>query len=589
MNTLQRIGIGAAALLLAIGLLAPRSAEATHFRGMYVYVSDLGPGGEVEITVVQFWRYSAFGSSLNRVNPGFDGNEPEIGDVVQPSDIPFNGHQVALGDGTTYGDDPSETWTVDGLDSPQDWVVISATFTHTYSTAGTKTIQLDDCCRIEDLSSKYTEGFNVEATIDTENLGATTSSGPFVGVPQGTNVTFQVPFTNPDNDQLRFRLATPSEMGASGSNPPDLSINPTTGEITWDNSGLSQGSLWAVQVIIEEYDQGVDPANNPPKATVPSDFMFKVAAQGNEQPVCDLNPSSTTVSPGDQVSIDVTGSDAEGDADDDPDNTVRISSTSLPGGTLNPNPQVGTSPQTATFNWTPGNTGTFNAQFSVGDGLTTTLCTATIDVETQQTCDVPTLSQDDIDQNNRTLSNTMQDDEGVAEFTFTTLDNFTVDASSLPSGYTNTSGNTWEWTGSGDPETSVDFTLEAGPDNTSTYFLEVTDACEDPGPNTVTFDPAYEFGPAASEAQLAGNAPNPFSGQTTVEFDLAEQSRVTVAVYDMMGRKIATLVDGVRSAGPHAVGWNGQSDSGQDLASGVYLLRMQAEGKTMTKRMTIIR
>jgi hypothetical protein len=57
----------------------------------------------------------------------------------------------------------------------------------------------------------------------------------------------------------------------------------------------------------------------------------------------------------------------------------------------------------------------------------------------------------------------------------------------------------------------------------------------------------------------------------------------------MMGRKVATLVDGVRSAGSHAVGWNGQSDSGQDLASGVYLLRMQAEGKSETKRTTIIR
>lgn len=163
-------------------------------------------------------------------------------------------------------------------------------------------------------------------------------------------------------------------------------------------------------------------------------------------------------------------------------------------------------------------------------------------------CDAATLGEDNIDQENRTLSNTIQDDDGVAMFTFSTLDNFTVDASSLPSGYTNTSGNTWEWTGSGDPETSVDFTLDAGDGNTSTCFLEVTDACEDP--NTTTFDPAFEFGPAASKTQLAGNAPNPFSGQTTVEFNLAERSRVTVAVYDMMGRKVATLVDGVRSAGP---------------------------------------
>jgi hypothetical protein len=216
-----------------------------------------------------------------------------------------------------------------------------------------------------------------------------------------------------------------------------------------------------------------------------------------------------------------------------------------------------------------------------------TTCTQTFEAVGGE-CDVPTLAENDIDQDNRTLSNTMQDDEGVAEFTFTTLDNFTVQSIDPSSGF-DRSGDTWTWDAAGDPPTSVDFTLEAGPDNTSTYFLEVTDACDDPGPNTVTFDPAYEFGPAASEAQLAGNAPNPFSGQTTIEFALPEQSRVTVAVYDMMGRKVATLVDGVRSSGPHAVGWNGQSDSGQNLASGVYLLRMRAEGKSETKRMTIIR
>ncbi|MEF8866386.1 MAG: T9SS type A sorting domain-containing protein [Salinibacter sp.] len=450
---------------------------------------------------------------------------------------------------------------------------------------------MDDCCRIGDLTRKNNQGFNVEATIDTENLGTTTSSGPFVGVSQGTNVTYQIPSTNPDNDQLRFRLATPSEMGASSSNPPNLSINSTTGEITWDNSGEAQGSLHALQVIIEEYDQGVDPANNDPKATVPSDFMFKITGVGNDQPVCELDPSSTTVSSGTPVSIDVTGSDPTGDADDDDQdgNTVRISSTSLPGGSLNPNPQVGPSPQTATFDWTPNSTGTFNAQFSVGDGLTTTLCTATIDVVQQKTCadGVPTLGQDDIDKQNGTLKNTISDGDGVEKFTFSTLDGFEVGSISPSSGF-DRSGNTWTWTGSGEPPTSVDFTLEAT-QSTATYFLEATDACDDPEPNTTTFDPTYELGPGVSQPTLAGNAPNPFGERTTVEFALPEQARVTVAVYDMMGRKVATLVDGVKGVGTHTLRWNGESDRGQALSSGVYLLRMRADGQSETRRMTIVR
>ena len=201
-------------------------------------------------------------------------------------------------------------------------------------------------------------------------------------------------------------------------------------------------------------------------------------------------------------------------------------------------------------------------------------------------CDSPMLGEDEIDKTDRTLSNTIQDDEGISEFTFSTLDNFTV-ASISPSGY-DRSGNTWTWVGAGTPPTSVDFTLQAGPGNTSTYFLEVTDACTDP--NTVTFDPSYEIGSAAvTKTQLSGNAPNPFSEQTTVEFTLAEQRRVSVAVYDMMGRKVATLVDGVRSAGTHAIGWGGQADSGKNLASGVYLLRMKAGNQSSTQRVTIVR
>lgn len=202
-------------------------------------------------------------------------------------------------------------------------------------------------------------------------------------------------------------------------------------------------------------------------------------------------------------------------------------------------------------------------------------------------CDSPTLGQDDIDKKDRTLTNTIQDVEGITEFTFSTLENFTIAAIS-PAVFFNTSGNTWKWTGSlGGPPTSVTFVLKAGSDDTSTYFLEATDACDDP--NTVTFDPSYEFGPAATKVQLAGNAPNPFSGETTIEFTLPEQTPVTVAVYDLMGRKVATLVDEVRSAGTHAVGWDGQSAEGKDLASGVYLMRMQAGGQSSTKRVTIVR
>jgi hypothetical protein len=182
----------------------------------------------------------------------------------------------------------------------------------------------------------------------------------------------------------------------------------------------------------------------------------------------------------------------------------------------------------------------------------------------------------------------MEDDEGIDEFTFTTLDGFEVESIDPSSDYTNTSGNTWEWTGDpGAQPTAVDFTLNAT-QSTATYFVKIFDNCE-AGRKMNEIDPRFELLSGADQVRLAGSAPNPFRGQTTVEFALPKQTRVTVAVYDMMGRKVATLVNGPRRAGTHRVRWNGESDGGQSLASGVYLMRLRADGQSQTRRVTIVR
>jgi len=208
-------------------------------------------------------------------------------------------------------------------------------------------------------------------------------------------------------------------------------------------------------------------------------------------------------------------------------------------------------------------------------------------------CDTPNLAGEDVvDEGNRTVSNTIRDQEGITEFTFTTLDNFTV-VDNFNSGYTR-SGNLdqpgvkWTWEGSGFPPTEVSFTLQAGPDGSATYFLKVTDACPDP-PKTTTFDPTYELTPISTQLQFKGNSPNPFGEHTQVEFSLPSQMDVTLSVYDIMGRKVATLVDGRKATGTHMVSWNGRSSSGRELASGVYLMRLQAGDQVTTRRLTIVR
>ena len=88
---------------------------------------------------------------------------------------------------------------------------------------------------------------------------------------------------------------------------------------------------------------------------------------------------------------------------------------------------------------------------------------------------------------------------------------------------------------------------------------------------------------------LAQNYPNPFNPETTVEFGLRDAQRVSLAVYDITGRQVATLVDGRREAGRYAVRWTGRDDAGRQVASGVYLYRLTAGEQTVTRKMILLR
>ncbi len=77
--------------------------------------------------------------------------------------------------------------------------------------------------------------------------------------------------------------------------------------------------------------------------------------------------------------------------------------------------------------------------------------------------------------------------------------------------------------------------------------------------------------------------PNPLRSKTTLSYHLAEAARVTLNVYDVTGRQVATLVDGTRPEGQHTVPWNPIG-----LAPGVYLCRMQVGDAVRTQRLTVL-
>jgi hypothetical protein len=83
---------------------------------------------------------------------------------------------------------------------------------------------------------------------------------------------------------------------------------------------------------------------------------------------------------------------------------------------------------------------------------------------------------------------------------------------------------------------------------------------------------------------LEQNWPNPFNPVTTITFELEAETRVLIKVYNLLGSEVATLVDGVESAGSHRVEFNAA-----DLPSGVYLCKLRTEAGTEMRKMLLAR
>lgn len=83
--------------------------------------------------------------------------------------------------------------------------------------------------------------------------------------------------------------------------------------------------------------------------------------------------------------------------------------------------------------------------------------------------------------------------------------------------------------------------------------------------------------------------PNPTGGRTMISYQLAKSGRVSLGVYDVAGRLVRTLENGVREAGRHAASWDGRDNTGKAVANGVYFYRLSAGDFTATRKLTIVR
>lgn len=92
---------------------------------------------------------------------------------------------------------------------------------------------------------------------------------------------------------------------------------------------------------------------------------------------------------------------------------------------------------------------------------------------------------------------------------------------------------------------------------------------------------------------LAQNFPNPFNPRTTISYSLAKRSLVSLKVYNLLGQEIRTLVHRFQPSGSYTITWEGQTNSGRSLASGIYFYKLTVKRNetvvSETKKMLLLK
>ncbi|MBZ0267945.1 T9SS type A sorting domain-containing protein [bacterium] len=106
-----------------------------------------------------------------------------------------------------------------------------------------------------------------------------------------------------------------------------------------------------------------------------------------------------------------------------------------------------------------------------------------------------------------------------------------------------------------------------------------------------TVDVAEGLAAAAGRGSLALHpaVPNPFGSATSIRFETTRGSSVDLAIYDATGRRVRSLVSSTMDAGSHTLRWDGRNDAGTSVATGIYFVRLRAEGSQITRKMTMLR
>jgi hypothetical protein len=95
--------------------------------------------------------------------------------------------------------------------------------------------------------------------------------------------------------------------------------------------------------------------------------------------------------------------------------------------------------------------------------------------------------------------------------------------------------------------------------------------------------------PVPDDFALSQNYPNPFNSETWFQYQLTEDCEVRISVFDLLGKRIRTILHEKQSHGYYSDHWDGKTEAGEPVPSGIYLLYLKTEPFTQIRRMTVLR
>ena len=95
--------------------------------------------------------------------------------------------------------------------------------------------------------------------------------------------------------------------------------------------------------------------------------------------------------------------------------------------------------------------------------------------------------------------------------------------------------------------------------------------------------------PIPDEISLHQNYPNPFNPITEIKYDIPKKQHVQLYIFDILGRKVTTLINGIQQPGYLSVKWDGTDEHGINVSAGMYFYSIQAENFRQVKKMVLLK